>query len=141
MHDDRHAEQPERVQHDHAQRFRAANEAYGILGDGELCCSWRSSADVHHGGPTCDLKPAVRYFIEQQVLICIPSDLKREVYNHSGRTAAGRVRASGRPGYQGSSRGSYNAHYNYTQQGTGASYARPPRRGKAVHPLPADMQS
>ena len=64
MHDDRHAEQSERVQHDHAQRFRAANEAYGILGDGELCCSWRSSANVHHGGPSCYLKPAVRYLIE-----------------------------------------------------------------------------
>lgn len=94
-----------------------------------------------NGGQTCFTKPAEHHNAENLILVCIPSDVKREVYNHSGRTAAGRVRASGRPSYQGSSRGSYNAHYNYTQQGTGASYARPPRRGKAVHLPPAEMQS
>jgi hypothetical protein len=50
MRDGRHAEQSERVQIDHANRFRAANEAYGILGDGERCSQGRS---VQHSGMAC----------------------------------------------------------------------------------------
>lgn len=71
---------------------------------------------------------AFRFREASEAYDILGDDVKREMYNRSGRTAAARAGASGHSRSASHGYGGSNTNYNYTYQGARATYTRP-RRG------------